>query len=103
MSAPIRQQRSQSEDFMPFVEALERRLATKREAPKDPTGLLTLLATRGPLAVPDLMAASGMAAVEFLEVLKTMRDVGLVALVGDPGKERVELTPNGQQVAQLVR
>ncbi len=48
-----------------------------------------------------LVTASGMAAMNFLDVLKTLREVGLVALAGDPGRERVELTPNGRQVAQL--
>ncbi len=98
----MKQQRQErSDDFRTFVETLERRRAAKKAPSRDPTRLLAALAESGPQAVPDLMAASGMAAMDFLEVLKTLREVGLVALAGEPGKERVELTPNGRQVAQL--
>ncbi len=88
-------------DFTTFVEGLQRNLATAQEAPRrDPTRLLSILRS-GPKSVPELMKATGMGTMDFLEVLKTLQDVGLVVLQGAAGQEQAELTPNGRQVAEL--
>jgi predicted transcriptional regulator len=68
-----------------------------------PLRLLALVAASGPQPIARLMAESGLEFTAFSDVLKTMREAGLITLVGQPGHEVVDLTPDGARLAQLAR
>ena len=100
-------QQSGSDGFVTFLNAVKRRETSQREGGGPGGGpslkLLAILAGSGPQPVPELLAKSGMTFAEFVESLNTLRDLGLIALVGQKGTESAELTPNGAQVERLAR
>lgn len=96
----MKQQKPGTDSFATFLENLKRREEQSQQAPGGASlKLLTILKESAPLPVPELMAKSGMGFAEFTEALKVMRDVGLIALTGQAGRETAELTPNGKEIA----
>lgn len=59
-------QRRVTDDFVTFLESMQRREVGQQAPGRDPTKLLSLLAESGPQPVSELMAASGLGAMEFL-------------------------------------
>jgi hypothetical protein len=53
-------------------------------------------------SIPDLASGIGSSLVETAEVVGRLKESGLVAVSGDPGAERVELTEAGRTVSQLT-
>lgn len=93
--------KSKSNSFGTFLETVHRGTAKRGESVGNPLELTTILAGSGPMTVPELLRSSEMGFIDFAKSLDTLREAKLVALVGEPGQETVELTSNGEQVAHL--
>lgn len=67
----------------------------------EPIALLSVLASLGEERAPigKLLDASGMSFTSFASALERLRDAGLVEMSGAPGREEVELTSAGEQIA----
>ena len=88
-------ERSGADLFGTYLEAFQRYSAAQ---PKRPGGdwLLSRLKESGAEPVPDLMAGSQMSLFDFTAMLTNLQEAGLVSLEGEPGQERVVLTPAGK-------
>ena len=92
--------KSKVDSFGTFLETMQRRESSRQASGGSPIALLTILAESGPQPVPELLARSEMGFTDFSQALNTMREAGLLTLVGQPGQEVVELTETGQQVVK---
>lgn len=63
--------------------------------------LLYLAEHDGPQPVTDLLPVSGLTFSDFYSAITTLREVGLIAMSGDPGHEHAELTTAGKYVALM--
>jgi hypothetical protein len=63
--------------------------------------LLTILAERGPLSIPELVEATGAGLTPVLESLQTIRDFRLVEFIGEG--ELVTLTTTGNKTVTVVQ
>jgi hypothetical protein len=100
-----------------LAEGLQNYMSGPREKDKKPPGgsadpdddlasrLLKVLAERGPLSIPDLMSATGVALSPLLAALHTVRDFRLVEFVGeaDDGDCVVQLTRNGSRTVTVIQ
>lgn len=89
-----------SDSFGTFLDALQR-----SSPPPTPSGaslrVLRTLAGAGPRTVPELAAASGIGFTDLAATLTTLQEAGLVTMQGQPGREQVEITPHGSEIAAL--
>ena len=91
-----------SSDFGEFLQEVRRHERSSTPGKQDPMKFLRLLADSGSLSVPELMEESEMVFADFVETLNALKGAGLINLVGQPGREVIELTPSGQQLARLA-
>jgi DNA-binding IclR family transcriptional regulator len=67
--------------------------------------LLEILSRSAEMSLPlfDLQARSGMEPSSYGESLKSLRDAGYIAIVGDAPEQTVKLTDIGVNVSRLAR
>lgn len=64
-----------------------------------PLRILAVLRDHGPQPIFTVQAASGVEFEAFAAAVATFRQAGLVTMSGEPGRERLELTATGAQIA----
>ena len=64
-----------------------------------PLRILAVLRDHGPQTIGTVQAAAGIEFEAFAEAVATFRQAGLVTIQGEPGRERLELTATGAQIA----
>jgi predicted transcriptional regulator len=77
-------------------------VATPEAAADDkvrPLRILAVLRDHGSQTIPTIQAAAGIEFEAFAEAVATFRQAGLVTIQGEPGRERLELTATGAQIA----
>ena len=103
-------QRSKADGFTAYLEEKQRLRAQASPAAAQATGLtpmslLTALArvSAKSMPIPDLHKASGMDFNDFADAIKKLQESGYITIGGDSGKEAVQLTQLGSDVAELAR
>jgi predicted transcriptional regulator len=91
--------RTKTNSFGTFLETVHGR-SSGRQPIGDSLKLWPVLVASEPISVPELMRESKMDFSAFAASLEALQEADLVHLVGEPGKEMVELTPYGEQVAK---
>lgn len=93
---------SSSDSFGAFLERMQRTRVVQGPAKTEPLTILHVLASKGALTMPQLLAESRVSLLEFSETLTIMRDAELVRWEGPAGDETVQLTPTGSRVAAIA-
>ena len=99
-------ERLKSESFTAYLEAKQQ--MEQGQKPKTGGTALSLLgfladAPGKQMPVTELMAAGGLAFGPFADALKSLGELGYLALSGAPGSEVASLTKLGEEVSQLAR
>jgi hypothetical protein len=89
--------------FGTFLETLQQNHTGESAASGEKLKLLSLLLNSDAHTVPELQQESGMAFTNFAEALNATQAAGFTTLSGPPGREVVELTKLGEQIAHLER
>jgi hypothetical protein len=103
-------QRSKAEGFTAYLEEKQRLRAqaspaVAQAAGVSPMSLLTVLACvpAKSMLIPELHKASRMGFNDFADSIKKLQDSAYITIGGDSGKEAVQLTQLGSDVAELAR
>ncbi len=102
-------ERSKADSFSAYLEAKQQKSRGLRSATPavggTPFTVLTVLAgaPQQSRALAELQPATGMTFVDFSQALKRLEESGYITVAGDPGREIVQLTKLGADVAQLAR
>lgn len=89
--------------FGTFLETVQRGAPSDQNEQDLESRVLAILADQGRKSIADLVSATQVKLSTVLQVLRVLRDFGLVTLVGEPGDEMVEATRSGTRTASAIR
>lgn len=88
--------------FGPYLETVQAQ--EEASSPSDlEERILTILAHDGPTSIADLVRAIGARLTQVLEALRSLREFGLISVVGEPGDAQIQVTASGTRTAQVLR
>lgn len=89
--------------FGTFLDTVQRGAPPDQNDQDLESRVLAILADEGRKSIADLVSATQVKLSAVLQVLRVLRDFGLVTLVGEPGDEMVEATRSGARTAIAIR
>ena len=99
--ARIKTTQTSVNSFGTFLETVKKRRSGESPGRGGSTKILGIL-EKGPEPVPVLMQRSELAALAFMDAFENLLKASLIQITKSNGKEVVELTATGSQVAKLT-
>lgn len=96
------EKQSSTDDFGSFLETLQRSKEGARKgrrAKNIPMNLIIFLKERGPISITDVITEMGLPFSDITSALMELQNAEFVTISGPSGKEIIELTPTGENLA----